>query len=174
MSEAVEIIHDSRSVMLLPSTDPRRVAFEAAVAEQLSADREAHAARTAARKAEAPRLPEDCRAALAQAITARDKIEQALAKARTAQSQASANTDTVSKWLEAARSAAEKARAEHIQHAEEAARAGKPMSTSNRLRAANSEVTDASEAVEAARAAGTKIAERLSGLERELRRAQDQ
>src|SRR6516225_11604802 len=65
MSEAVEIIHDPRSVMLLPSNDPRRIAFEAAVAERLRVDREAHAARLAA---EPVRSAADCRTALRGAI----------------------------------------------------------------------------------------------------------
>ena len=55
MSEAVEIIHDPRSVMLLPSNDKRRIEFEAQVAEKLRADREAHAARLAAEPKIEPR-----------------------------------------------------------------------------------------------------------------------
>jgi hypothetical protein len=169
--EAVEIIHEGRSVMLLPSTDPRRIAFEAAVAEQLKADREAEAARTAARQVEPPHSPAECRSALAQTITARDKAEQALIKLRATSAQASRNEDAASKRLEAARAAADKARAEHIERAEQAAKEGKPLPSSSSWRGA--EVADATEAVEAARAAGEKITERLSDLESELRRVQD-
>jgi hypothetical protein len=115
--------------------------------------------------------PTECRAALAQAITARDKAEQAVSKLRTASAQANRNADAASKRLEAARAAADKARAEHIERAEQAAKEGKPLPSSSSWRGA--EVADATEAVEAARAAGAKITERVSDLEGELRRVQD-
>jgi hypothetical protein len=169
MSEAVEIIHDDRSAMLLPSTDPRRLAVQAR-AERLQAE-SAEAARTAARQAEPPRSVPETRAALATAITARIEIEKAVAKVRAAASQASANAAAAGKRLEAARAAADKARAEHIERAEQAAKEGKPLPSSSSWRGA--EIADASEAVEAARAAAAKIAERVSDLEGELRRAQD-
>jgi hypothetical protein len=169
MSEAVEIIHDDRSAMLLPSTDPRRLAVQAR-AERLQAE-QAEAERAAARKVEPPRSLAERRAALAQAITARDKAEQAVSKLRAASAQANRNADAASKRLEAARAAADKAHAEHIERAEQAARDGKPLPAPGSLYAA--EVANATKAVEFARAAGTKIAEQLSDLEGELRRAQD-
>jgi hypothetical protein len=169
MPDAVEIIHDDRSAMLLPSTDPRRLAVQAR-AERLQAE-QAEAERAAARKVEPPRSPTERRAALAQAITARDKAEQAVSKLRTASAQANRNADAASKRLEAARAAADKARAEHIERAEQAAKEGKPLPAASPWGGA--EVADASEAVEAARAAGAKITEKLSDLEGELRRAQD-
>jgi len=172
MSE-IEIIHDPRSAMLLPSNDPRRIALQEAVAKQLAERDAAEAARIAACKAEPPRSPAECRAALAQVIAAQTEAEQALAKARAAQSQATLNEKTARERLAACEAAAAKAKAEHITRCEQAARAGKPLPTSSRLRAANSEVADASEAVEAARTAGARISEQLPGLERELRRAQD-
>jgi len=58
-----------------------------------------------------------------------------------------------------AEAAAAKAKAEHVERAEQAARDGKRTPASN-LRAANIEVADAIEALEAARAAGAEIAER--------------
>ena len=62
MSE-IEIIHDPRSAMLLPSNDPRRIALQEAVAKQLAERDAAEAARIAACKAEPPRSPAECRAA---------------------------------------------------------------------------------------------------------------
>jgi hypothetical protein len=169
MPDAVEIIHDDRSAMLLPSNDPRRIAVQAR-AERLQAE-SAEAARTAARQVEPPHSPAECRAALAQAISVRDKAEQALSKLRVASAQANRNADVASKRLEAVRAAADKARAEHIERAEQAAKEGKPLPAAGPSR--TDEVTGASEALAATRAAVANISERLSDLERELRRAQD-
>jgi hypothetical protein len=173
MPEAVEIIHDDRSAMLLPSTDPRRLAVQAR-AERLQAESAAaEAARVAARQAQPVRSSEDCRAALAQAITARIKIGAALAKAHATQSQATLNEKTARERLAACEAAAAKAKAEHIARAEEAAKAGKALPSPGAMRATNIEVADATEQLEAARAAVANIAERVPDLEGELRRAQD-
>jgi hypothetical protein len=173
MPEAVEIIHDPRSVMLLPSNDPRRIAFEAEIAERLQAQREAQAAE-AARIAAAPlRSVAETRAALAQAITARDKAEQVLAKVRAAASQATANEKSARERLAACEAAAAKAKAEHVERCEAAARQGKPLPSPGAMRATNIEVADATEQLEAACAAVANIAERVPDLERELRRVQD-
>jgi hypothetical protein len=74
--------------------------------------------------------------------------------------------------LAACENAAAKAKAAHVTRAEEAARAGKPLPSPSTMRATNVEIADAAEAVEAAGAAVAHIVDRLSGLERELRRAQ--
>jgi hypothetical protein len=169
MPEAIEL--DLRAAELYGPNDPRlRAAIEALEAKQC-ADSEAEAARIAARKAEPPRSSAEYRCALTQAITARDKAEQAVSKLRCASAQAGRNADAASKRLEAVRAAADKARAEHIERAEQAAKEGKPLPSSSSWRGA--EVADATEAVEAARAAGAKITERVCDLEGELRRVQD-
>jgi hypothetical protein len=173
MPEAVEIIHDPRSAALLPSNDPRRIALQEAVAKELSERHAAEAARAAARKAEPLRSSAECRAALAQAITARDRAEQALAKVRTAASQATANEKAARERLAACEGAAAKAKAEHVERCEAAARQGKPLPSPGAMRATNIEVADATEQLEAARAADARISEQLPGLERELRRAQE-
>jgi hypothetical protein len=167
------IVHDDRSAALLPSNDPRRIALQERVAKKLAERDAAEAARVAARQAEPPRSPAECRAALAQAITARDKAEQALAKIRAAASQATANEKSARERLAACEAAAAKAKAEHVERCEAAARQGKPLPSPGAMRATNIEVADATEQLEAARAADARISEQLPGLERELRRVQD-
>lgn len=164
---------DPRQIALLPSNHPIRVKFEREIAERLKADREAEAARTAARQVEPPHSPAECRAALTQAISARDKAEQTLAKVRAAASQATANEKAARERLAACEGTAAKAKAEHVERCETAARQGKPLPSPGAMRATNIEIADATEQLEAARAAVANISERLPDLERELRRAQD-
>jgi hypothetical protein len=168
-SEAVEF--DLRAAELYGPNDPRlRAAIEALEAKQ-RAEREAEAARVAARQAESPRSLAECRAALAQAITARDKAEQALAKERAAAAQAVTNEKAARERQAVCESTAAKMSADHIARCEQAARDGKPLPAPGSLHAA--EVANATAVVGAAQTAAANFTDRVSDLERELRRAQD-
>jgi hypothetical protein len=149
-----EIIHDPRSVMLLPSNDPRRIAFEAAVAEQLRADREAHAVRIAA---EPVRSPADCRAALRAAIEKHDAAARRLADLTKAMPAADAAVMQARRNVEAATQAVTEAKANAASYA--TARAlGTAGTAPPPLRNARLKLTDAEDALEVAKAAAANLA----------------
>jgi hypothetical protein len=164
MSEAVEIIHDPRSVMLLPSNDPRRIAFEAAVAERLRVDREAHAARIAA---EPVRSAADCRAALRAAIEKHDAAARRLADLTKGMPAADAALIQARRNVEAATQAVEKAKADAAAYA--SARAlGTAGTAPPPLRNARLKLTDAEDALEVAKAAAADLGRQHKETEQAL------
>src|SRR5262249_55188970 len=144
------IIHDPRSVMLLPSNDPRRIAFEAAVAEQLSADREAHAVRLAA--AEPVHSSADCRTALRVAIQKHADLMQRLNELAKAVPASDAAVIAARQAVEKATAMLEAAKAGAAAHA--AAKVlGEPGTVAPSLKAARVVLSDAEDQLEIAQAA---------------------
>jgi hypothetical protein len=145
-----EIIHDPRSVMLLPSNDPRRIAFEAAVAERLRVDREAHAARIAAEPKIEPRVALREAVAKHQAAARRlDDLSRAIPASDAAVVQARRN-------VEAATQAVTEAKANAASYATASA-LGTAGAAPAPLRNARLKLTDAEDALEVAKAAAADL-----------------
>src|SRR5262249_4764205 len=156
---------DPRAIMLLPSNDARRIAFEAAVAEQLKAEREAEAARKAERKAEPSAV--DCRAALAQAITKRNAAAGRLADLVRAVPKAEAAVFTARTGAEQASNALEDVKQEAASH-HAAAGMGKTSGTAPSIAKARRALEVAEDELEAAQAASAELQKEHAAVERKL------
>jgi len=164
MTEAVEIIHDPRSAMLLPSNDPRRVAFEAKVAQELAARAVKEAA---ARAAEVPPSPADCRAALRTAVARHGNLTRRLRDLTKALPAADTSVVQARRAVEAAKQALEEATATAASHA--AARAlGMVGTTPPPLRNARAKLADAEDALAISRAAAADLASQHQEAEQTL------
>jgi hypothetical protein len=156
MPEAVEIIHDPRSVMLLPSNDPRRIAFEAAVAERLRVDGEAHAA--AGLAAEPVRSAADCRAALRAAVAKHADLTQRLAELTKAVPKAESAVFAARTGVEQANAVVEDAKREASSQAIAAA-VGKASGTTPSIAKARRALEGAEDDLEVARTAAAGLAQ---------------
>jgi hypothetical protein len=148
-----EIIHDPRSVMLLPSNDPRRIRFEAAVAERLRVDREAHAARMAA---EPVRSVADCRTALRAAVEKHNAAARRLADLTKAIPASDASVMEARRAVEAAQQSVTAAKAAAAAYASAKA-LDEPATAPPPLRNARLKLTDAEDALEVAKAASAGL-----------------
>jgi hypothetical protein len=164
MPDAVEIIHEGRSAMLLPSNDPRRIAFEAAVAERLRADREAHAARIAA---EPVHSAADCRAALRAAIQKHVDLTQRLADLVRAVPKAESAVFAARTGVEQASAAVEDAKREASSQAVAAA-VGKASGTTLSIAKARRVLEAAQDELETARTAAAALTEQRREAEQAL------
>jgi hypothetical protein len=158
---------DPRAVMLLPSNDPRRLAFEAQVAEKLRADRETEDAHIAVRKAEPSRSAADCRAALRAAIEKHQAVARRLADLTKAVPKAESAVFAARSGVEQATAALERVKREAGSH-----RAAAAMGTAG---GAAPSITDARRALEAAedeleaaKAAAADLAKQQEEAQRQL------
>jgi predicted nucleic acid-binding Zn-ribbon protein len=164
MPEAEIFDLDPRAIMLLPTNDERRIAFEAAVAERLRVDREAHAARLAA---EPVRSVADCRAALRAAVEKHNTAARRLADLTKAMPAADAAVVQSRRNVEAATEAVEKAKADGAAYA--TARALGTVGTApTPLRNARLKLTDAEDALEIARTSARDLAQEHKETEQAL------
>jgi hypothetical protein len=159
-----EIIHDPRSIMLLPSNDPRRVRFEAAVAEQLRVDRQKHAARLAA---EPVRSAADCRAALRAAVEKHADLTQRLAELTKALPKAESAVFAARSGVEQAGAALEDAKREASSQAVAAA-VGKTSGTPPSIAKARRVLEAAQDDLEVAKTAAADLAKQHKAVEQAL------
>jgi hypothetical protein len=153
---------DPRAVMLLPSNDPRRLRYEAAVAEQLRVDREAHAARLAAKPEIEPRV------ALRAAIEKHEAAARRLDQIRKAMPAADAAAMQARRAVEQAKEAVEAARANAAAYATAKA-LGTAGAAPPSLKDARANLTDAEDALEVAKAAAADLGKQHDDAQRALR-----
>jgi hypothetical protein len=152
---------DPRAIMLLSSRDPRRIAFEAQIAERLRADREIHAARLASEPQVEPRV------ALRTAIEQHQAAARRLADLAKALPASEAAVMQARRAIEAATEAVEKAKADAAAYA--TARAlGTAGAAPPPLRNTRLKLADAEDALAVAKVAAADLAKQREEAQRAL------